>query len=40
LLGPARGADPGCQLVIPGADHLLPLRVPGRLAKIIAGHAG
>jgi pimeloyl-ACP methyl ester carboxylesterase len=32
---------PGCrQVVIPGADHLLPLRVPGRLAAIIAGHAG
>ena len=24
----------------PGADHLLPLRVPGRLAQIIAEHAG
>jgi 3-oxoadipate enol-lactonase len=32
---------PGCrQFVIPGADHMLPLRVPGRLAEIIAGHAG
>ena len=27
------------QFVIPGADHMLPLRVPGRLAEIIAGHA-
>ena len=32
---------PGCrQLVIPGADHMLPLRAPGRLAEIIAGNAG
>jgi len=32
---------PGCrQFVIPGADHMLPLRVPGRLAEIIAEQAG
>ena len=29
---------PGCRrVVVPGADHLLPLRVPGRLAEIILG---
>lgn len=28
------------RIVIPGADHLLPLRAPGRLAQIITGHAG
>jgi hypothetical protein len=26
--------------VIPGADHLLPLRVPGLLAEIIIGQVG
>jgi pimeloyl-ACP methyl ester carboxylesterase len=32
---------PGCrQIVIPGADHLLPLRVPGQLAQIITEQAG
>ncbi|HLK72504.1 MAG TPA: alpha/beta hydrolase [Streptosporangiaceae bacterium] len=32
---------PGCgRIVVPGADHLLPLRAPGRLAEIITGHAG
>jgi 3-oxoadipate enol-lactonase len=32
-------AIPGCGvIVIPGADHLLPLRAPGRLAGIIAAH--
>jgi 3-oxoadipate enol-lactonase len=25
------------RIIIPGADHLLPLRDPGRLAQIIAG---
>ena len=24
----------------PGTDHLVPLRVPGRLAEIITEHAG
>lgn len=28
------------RIVIPGADHLLPLRAPGRLAGIIAEQAG
>ena len=28
------------RIVVPGADHLLPLRVPGRLAEIIIEHAG
>jgi 3-oxoadipate enol-lactonase len=28
------------RIVIPGADHLLPLRAPGRLAEIIAEQAG
>jgi 3-oxoadipate enol-lactonase len=28
------------RIVIPGADHMLPLRVPGRLAEIIADQAG
>jgi 3-oxoadipate enol-lactonase len=28
------------RVVIPGADHMLPLRVPGRLAEIITEHAG
>jgi pimeloyl-ACP methyl ester carboxylesterase len=27
-------------VLIPGADHMLPLRVPGRLAEIIADQAG
>jgi hypothetical protein len=27
-------------IVMPGADHLLPLRVPDALAGIIRGHAG
>jgi len=32
---------PGCRrIVIPGADHMLPLRAPGQLAEIIAGQAG
>jgi 3-oxoadipate enol-lactonase len=32
---------PGCgHVIIPGADHLLPLRAPGRLAEIISGQAG
>jgi len=31
----------GCRtLLVPGADHLLPLRAPGRLAEAIAGLAG
>jgi 3-oxoadipate enol-lactonase len=40
----AAGADaiasriPGCRrIVVPGADHMLPLRVPDRLAEIILG---
>jgi pimeloyl-ACP methyl ester carboxylesterase len=28
------------RILIPGADHMLPLRVPGRLAEIIANQAG
>ena len=42
VTGPAASARiPGCrQFVIPGADHMLPLRVPGRLAEIIAEQAG
>jgi 3-oxoadipate enol-lactonase len=28
------------RIVVPGADHLLPLRVPGRLAEIINEQAG
>jgi pimeloyl-ACP methyl ester carboxylesterase len=28
------------RILIPGADHMLPLRVPGRLAEIIADQAG
>ena len=32
---------PGCgRIVVPGADHLLPLRAPGRLAEIITEQAG
>jgi 3-oxoadipate enol-lactonase len=32
---------PGSRLiVIPGSDHMVPLRAPGRLAEIITGHAG
>ena len=32
---------PGCgRVVIPGADHLLPLRAPARLAEIVAERAG
>jgi pimeloyl-ACP methyl ester carboxylesterase len=32
---------PGCgHVIIPGADHLLPLRAPGRLAEIITGQVG
>ena len=32
---------PGCRrIVIPDADHMLPLRTPDRLAEIITGHAG
>jgi len=31
---------PGCRTVlIPGADHLIPLRAPGRLAEIVAAAA-
>ena len=27
---------PGCQqIAVPGADHLLPLRIPGQLAGLI-----
>jgi pimeloyl-ACP methyl ester carboxylesterase len=30
---------PGCRtIVIPGADHMLPLRAPGRVAEIIMEH--
>jgi pimeloyl-ACP methyl ester carboxylesterase len=28
------------RLVIPGADHMLPLRVPGRIAEIVTEQAG
>jgi 3-oxoadipate enol-lactonase len=32
---------PGCRhIVLPGADHMLPLRTPDQLAEIIARHAG
>ena len=32
---------PRCRrLVIPGADHMLPLRAPDQLAEVIAEHAG
>jgi 3-oxoadipate enol-lactonase len=32
---------PDCpRIVIPGADHMLPLHAPGRLAEIIADHEG
>jgi 3-oxoadipate enol-lactonase len=32
---------PGCRrVIIPGADHMLPLRAPARLAQIIASSAG
>lgn len=32
---------PGCgHVIIPGADHLLPLRAPGRLAEVITGQVG
>jgi 3-oxoadipate enol-lactonase len=35
------GGIPGCRLiVVPGADHLLPLRAPGTLADLIAACAG
>jgi len=35
------GAIPGCRLVlVPGADHLLPLRAPGLLADLISDTAG
>ncbi len=31
---------PGCRrVVIPGADHMVPLRVPGRLAELITARA-
>jgi 3-oxoadipate enol-lactonase len=31
---------PGCgRIIIPGADHLLPLRAPARLAEIVTEHA-
>jgi 3-oxoadipate enol-lactonase len=34
--GRIAAAIPGCRLtVVPGADHLLPLRAPGALADII-----
>ncbi|HEX3926107.1 MAG TPA: hypothetical protein VHY31_27795 [Streptosporangiaceae bacterium] len=34
------GRIPGCDLiVVPGADHLLPLRTPGALADIIDARA-
>ncbi len=33
------GRIPGCRMVtVPGADHLLPLRAPGRLAGLITEH--
>jgi hypothetical protein len=38
----ARGAGriPGCgRIIIPGADHLLPLRAPARLAAIVTEQA-
>lgn len=28
------------RILIPGADHMLPPRVPGRLAEIITEHVG
>jgi 3-oxoadipate enol-lactonase len=28
------------RVVIPGADHMLPLRIPDRIAQIIADQAG
>ena len=32
---------PGCgRVIVPGADHLLPLRTPARLAEIIIDRAG
>ena len=32
---------PGCgRVIVPGADHLLPLRAPARLAEIIIDRAG
>jgi 3-oxoadipate enol-lactonase len=32
---------PGCgRIIIPGADHLLPLRAPARLAEIVTERAG
>jgi 3-oxoadipate enol-lactonase len=35
------GSIPGCTLVVvPGADHLLPLRAPDALADIIGAHTG
>jgi 3-oxoadipate enol-lactonase len=35
------GSIPGCRLiVVPGADHLLPLRAPDALADIIGAHTG
>jgi 3-oxoadipate enol-lactonase len=35
------GAIPGCPvIVVPGADHLLPLRAPGLLAGLISDTAG
>ena len=31
---------PGCgRIIIPGADHLLPLRAPARLAEIVTEQA-
>ena len=33
------GRIPGCRMItVPGADHLLPLRAPGRLAELITEH--
>jgi 3-oxoadipate enol-lactonase len=35
------GSIPGCSMIVmPWADHLLPLRVPDALAGIIRGHSG
>jgi pimeloyl-ACP methyl ester carboxylesterase len=28
------------RIVVPGADHLLPLRVPARLAQMVTEHVG
>jgi 3-oxoadipate enol-lactonase len=34
----AAGIPASRLLTVPGADHLLPLREPGLLARVIAGH--